>query len=315
MPNSELKVTLTGNGVTVVFNDYGSGTPLWILRNTSRLLSKLGTRHTATPRQTAHGVQDGLSHDDARTLLFEGELHAASQADRKIKERLLRRCVGLPADQSFEGDDGYILAVFEDEDGEEYQCYVKVVDYPSFDIIDNTDPTMRSVDMVLFAKDPTLYSTELTEFEGPESFTGTTFQIQDGDLPTIQDGDLPTIQDMTIVSFTATNDGTTGTPPLITIHGPTSNPVVGNMTSGKTMDFSNSGGLTLLEGERLEIDVAALSCTKFDVSDVETDALGYRTEDSEWIFIDPGDNEMTLFDDTLTDLEAQLEVEFRAAWK
>lgn len=315
MSNNELKVTLVGNGITIVFNDYSSGTPTWVLRNTSRLLSKLGTRQSIIPKQSAHGVDDGLSQDDARTLLFDGELHAASQSDRRDKERSLRQCVGLPVNQSYVDSDGYIRVTFVDEDSEEYQCYAKIVNYPEFDIIDNVDPTMRTFDFAMFAKDPFLYSTTLTEESGTESSLSTTFTIQDGDLPSFKDGALPTVQDDIIAELTVTNDGSAGTPPVITIYGPTASPVVENTTTGKVMDLSYGGGLTLLTDERVEIDVLAGTITKVDSSDVETDASAYLTLDSDWIYIDPGDNVFTLFDSTPGTLAAELEIQFRKTFK
>lgn len=307
----ELEVTI---GSVELNQNLSPGNNFFVLHNTAELLSTLSVRKTDVERQGGHGTEDSLSFYEARILPFDGELHASSQSARITLEKSLRSAVSLPVAQNFADDDGYVLVLFTDEDAIGKQIYAKILEPPTFSLIQRAMPESRRFSFVMYAKDPTIYAQDLTEEEGPESFNTTTFTIQDDDLPEFKDGALPTFQDDIESELTVTNDGTYGTPPTIVLTGPTTNPVITNTTTGKAMTFNRNGGLTLADDtETLTIDVNARTIVKNDgVSD--TDESGKLSLDSEWIYIEPGANVFTVFDDTPAVLESQMTISFRSAW-
>jgi hypothetical protein len=304
--NAELLVCIVGN-VSITFNDFSSGVPSYLLHNTPEILSTLSTRQTKSPRQGAHGVVDSLTFYDDRPLPIDGEIIGTSQADRKTKEEALKQCLALATFQSFSGNDGYLLVKFTDEDGSLKQCYAKIVTPPKFEVIDNTNPMRRSFSFVMMAKDPNLYSQTLQSGSGVETFQGTNFRVVQGSLPTVPFQ----LYQYTVPSVTCVNGGTKDAPPVITITGPTSSPVVKNTTSGLFMDLSASGGLTLLAGEKVVIDVSAYSIMKTDVGGVVTNVSGYLTAASNWISLIAGSNAITLLDSSPTTIAATLTVQWR----
>lgn len=298
MPAAELQIIIGG----ITFNDFSSSN-FYLARNTAELLSTLSTRQTKTEKQGEHGVHDSLSFYNERMLPFDGEIHATSQTQRKTMENALKAALGLPTIQSYAGDDGYILVQFTDEDGQAMQCYAKVLDPPRFEVIDNTDPARRRFSFVMMAADPILYSQTLEEEEGDETVQGTNFMVVQGESPTVPFQ----LYQQTAVSATCTNGGTFGAPPIITIDGPTTGPRVTNVTTGLVLDLD---GLTLAEGESVVIDVGAKTILKND----GTDLSGYLTAESDWWVLEPGDNELTLLDDTPAALEADMTIQWRDSW-
>lgn len=306
------KLTLIGNGVTIQMNqNLHAGQNFYTVSNVKEMLSSMGTRHSETPRQADHGVEDSLSHYGARFLPFEGEIHAQSVAQRVTMEQNLRQCLSLKRSQNQSSDDGYILVQITDDDGEEKQCYAKVIDLPEFSWIAAGQTARSRFRFSMMADDPFLYAQELSEETGPEAVYVTPFTLQDDDLQGLQDDNLPSLQDTISSGITVENIGTIGTSPVIIIHGPTADPIITNETSGKIMDLD---GLTLLADERVEIDVASYTITKFDTSDVESDASSFLTAASDWIFLEPGYNDLNFTDSTPNDLTATIEVEFRSTW-
>jgi len=302
MPANEVKVSITGP-TTVTFNDYTSGTPAYVLRNTPRLLSAVSLRRTSSPRQAEHGVFDSLSFYGERILAFDGEIIGSSQADRFTKEQALRSCLSLRGLQAHDGDDGYRLVQLTDEDGTLKQLYAKVLEPPMTDVIDNSDPSRRAFAFVMVAKDPRIYGQTLHSETGEETFQGTSFQVVEGESPKIPFQ----LYEITLPTATCENAGTFDTPPVITITGPTTSPKVTNVTTGKYIQLT---GLPLADGESVIIDVAAGTIELDD----GTDASAYFAAGSSWFVLVPGENEITLLDATPSVVEAGLEVEWRDSW-
>lgn len=315
MANSYAKLTIDGSPDIELNANLTPGNDMYLWMNWREALSALSTRRSETPKQAGHGVKGSLSFFNPRMIPFEGEIHATTLAQRVQMEQDLRKALALSVEQAYDGDDGYRLLTIADADGNTKIIHAKVLDMPEFALLKEGNLKMARFRFVMIAEDDIfLYDEDLTTTTGPESVLSTNFMIQDGALPTFKDGALPTIKDTIIAIMTVTNLGTEGTPPLIIIYGPTASPVVKNLTTGKEMSLTASGGLSLASGERVEIDVNALTITKVDGGGVETDASAYLTTSSEWIFIEPGANQLTLFDNTPSTLEAQLEVQLRSAW-
>jgi hypothetical protein len=307
----EIEVTI---GSVLLNQNLAAGSDFYVLKDTPQLLSTLSTRKTDKDKQGGHGTEDSLSQYQARILPFKGEIHAASQSARKTMEKNLIQAIGLSVAQDFDGDDGYKLLLITDEDGIGKQIYAKVIEPPEFELLDIAEPEMRKFSFVMYAKDPALYAQILSSQVGPESFLTTTLTVQDGELPSFGDGDLMVIQDTYAATLTATSNGTFGTPPVIVVSGPSTDPRVKNVTTGREMDFSNGAGVTLLSGETLTINVANQTIVKTNTLGAESDQSGALTTDSDWIFIEPGSNDFTLQDATPADLSGQLSVQWRDAW-
>ncbi|MDB5344268.1 MAG: hypothetical protein JWP89_2645 [Schlesneria sp.] len=309
---SALEIAVTIGSVTLNAN-YSPGASCYVLQSTEEILGALKTRRTETPRQGEHSSEDSISFFEPRVLLFKGEMHATSQSQRVAMEQALDSAVSLPRQQSFAGDDGYKLVLITDEDGVDKQLYAKIDQMPQYSVIDDGMPESRTFEFIMFASDIAIYAQELTEITAPESYNSTTFTFQDEDLPTFQDGALPTIQDIQGQILQVNNEGTFGSPPLIVLNGPTTNPVIENETTGKKLSFTRNGGVTLLAGETLTINCAAQTAMK-TASGVSTSVKSKLSLDSEFFDILPGTNSITLFDDSPDDITSQMEISFRSSW-
>lgn len=305
--NNELKVTIVGNGVTLIFNDYSSGTPELLLFGTRELLSGLTSRGSSTDKQSEHGIFDALSQDNGRELKFQGDIETTTQSARRVHERQMNRCIGLKYLQSYTADDGYYLVKFTDEDDVLLQCYAKVVQYPTFSVLDNTDPSRGSFDFIMKTKDPLFYGQTLKTEPGNETALGTNFKTING----VSQQFPFQLYLVTPPTLTLTNEGNTDAPCVITITGPTESPVVSNITTGITMSLTKDGGLVLIAGETCTIDILSGTIVKND----DTDLSGYLSDDSGWIVIAPGQNEIDLTDASPGTIGATLNVEFRDTYK
>ena len=309
---SALEIQVTIGDVS--FNtSFAPGPTCYILTSTEEILGALRTRRSDTPRQGEHGSEDSISFFEPRALLFRGEIHAASQAERVAMQQALDAAVSLPRQQSFAGDDGYKNVLITDEDGVAKMLFAKTDQMPQYSLIDDGLPESRRFEFVMFASDPAIYAQELTDITAPESYDSTTFTFQDGDLPTFKDGDLPTIQDVQGQILEVENEGTFGAPPLIVIDGPTTNPVIENETTGKLLAFTRNGGVDLLSGETLTINCAAQTAIK-TVEGTDTSVKSKLSLSSEFFDIIPGENDISLFDDSPDDITSQMQISFRSAW-
>jgi hypothetical protein len=280
--------------------------------NPSETFSAPGTRQTDMQRQGAHGIEDSLSYYEGRVMPFQVEIHAEDRATLVSMEQALRKQIALSVNQSYSGDDGYRLIKVNDEDGLAKQIYGKLISEVQMEMMQDRRQRVRRCSFVMRADDPTLYEQTLSDDDGPESFNMTSFIFPDSDLPTFKDGDLPTFQDDIYVSVTVNNTGTFGASPLITIDGPTTDPVVTNQTTGVKMELSRNGGVSLATGERIEIDVGQRTISK--IAGTTTDLSDKLSTDSDWLYLTPGTNDLTLADDTTDDLSSQLTVEWRNSW-
>lgn len=300
---NELTVTIG----SIIFNEsIPTSIPasLYLLRQTAGLISGVPIGESNSPKQGNHGIISGLSHYRERVLRFRGELICASQSARKTAQLALEKELALAAMQSYSGDDGFITVKFTDEDGVLKQCTAKPSDRSiEWDILDNTDPSRREFDFEMIAEDPFLYSQTLNSETGDESFIGTNVALIDTDKLALPVGFVV----QATIALTATNAGVVDAPPIITITGATTNPKVTNQTTGV---FIHLDGLTLTTGETATINVNARTIVKND----GTDLSGYMTALSDWIFLQPGDNQISITDDTPDTLAADLQVQWRDTW-
>ncbi len=292
---------------SIAFNDYTPGSAVpdssYLLRKTPDIINNIRTRVGTTPKQSEHGVFDSLSFYSERTMPFEGIIVAPSQLQRVAMETALKQQLSLSSFQDYAGDDGYKLVTLTLEDATEVQIYAKIIDPPRFDVVDSADPKMREFSFVMMARDPIFYGTELKEASGTEGTAGTNFTVRTNDSPTIPFK----IFLQTSLAFTCDNAGTMQSPPIITISGPTDSPQVTNRTTGVFMLLD---GLTLVDGESVTIDVLGKTILK----DNGDDLSGYLSATSDWIYLDPGDNEMSATDATASELELTITMQWRDAY-
>lgn len=310
MPATEIQVTIGD----VTFNtSFEPGATMYLLTSTEEILDALRTRRTDTPKQADHGSEDSLSSFEPRVLLFRGEIHATSQSQRVGMQQALDEAVSLSRSQDFSGDDGYKLVEVVDEDGIAKQLYAKIDQMPRYSLIEDGMPESRRFEFVMFASDPAVYAQALEEETTPESYDSTTFTMQDGAYPTFQDGALPTFQDTLESTITANNTGNYASPPQIVVTGPSTNPIIRNESTSKEFAFTRNGGVSLLAGDTLTIDVAAFTAIKTS-GGVETNVRSKLSLSSKWFDIVPGENVISLMDSTTDDLTSQLDVNFRPSW-
>ncbi len=310
LTNNELLVEILGN-VSVTFNDYGSSTPDFLLTNTRLFLSGLTTRRSKTPRQAQHGVDDSISFDEDRVLNFEGKIFGTTQADRRAKEMRLMKCLSLRFVQSYADEDGYFLIKITDDDLTTFQAYAKIMQYPHFDIFDDTDPTISNFDFSMVMKDPVFYSQDLIESSGGETHLSSNFKVVNNVSMTVPFKLFMSTQ----ATITCENLGNADSPPVLIIYGPTTNPTIENLQTGKILELTKGSGLELLTDERCEIDTLAGTVIKYDASDVASDASAYVSDDSDWIVLQSGSNDLLLEDDSGSTPSATLTVKYRYAYK
>ena len=237
-------------------------------------------------------------------LTFTGTIVGASQADRKAKQSAPEAALRCPAAPDFAGDDGYKLVLITDEDGVQKQCYARLVTPLALSVFD-TCPDLRGIGFVMEAVDSALYGQTLHTATEVRPVTGTNFRIITDVSPTIPFQ----LYGSTTTTCTATNGGTIGAPPVVTVAGPTHAPVVTNETTGKSMSFPS---LTLLAGESLVITVGSGTIYKYDADGVRTDASGYFDASAgQWLIVEPGANDFTLEDDSPDAISATLTVQWR----
>lgn len=303
-------MTLPG-GITIYSNPFVRQ-DFYLLTNPDELLSQLRIDQSTQKKQAAHGVESSLPSYGPRTMPFSVEIHASSYDNLLTMEEALVTSMTLPANPSHTGDDGSKLVQIRTEHGNEVQIYAIPLEKVTPTLAQDSQKR-RLYTWSMFAEDPTLYAQSLSAESAMESFSGTTFKFHDASPLKFQDGSLPTFQDEVTGDFTISNLGNIGSPPTIIIYGPTTDPVITNTTTGKKIELSKSGGVTLEDGEYITINVA----TQDVVEDDDTDHSGKVSDDSdlEGFTIDPGENVMRLTDATPDETEASVDISFRSAWE
>ena len=93
-------------------------------------------------------------------------------------------------------------------------------------------------------------------------------------------------------SDTVTNTGDIATPCTITINGPVMNPVIQNEATGEKIKIIRE----LDAGESITVDTAVPAVVFRDTGGAEVNGFGRVTYDSEFFYLQPGDNKILLAD-------------------
>ena len=296
--DTEIKMTFRGQEFNnTVYTDYV------MLYDIPEGMSSPGIRSNNTEKQGQHGMSDYLSYYNGRNITLTGKIVAQTIAGRKVLEDNIRRIFSLPGIQSASNSGYYTLYI--DESGEIdtpavgeglKQIDVKVSVGVEFSKISG-EGNMRDFIVTLFAKDPTYKSQTLNVENIIEAYEGTSFQLETL-LPV-------TISAQTYNIGTITNSGNFAVPALYNIQGEAVNPKLENTTTGRFMQINE----TVTAGDELIIDV--------ELGTIElngTDVSASMTNDSQWIFLEPGNNSFELTDDTPVSLEATCDVTWRDGW-
>ena len=281
----------------------------YLLENPLEIFSQVNVDQDVSKLQGEHGVIRGIPTYGPRNLPFRVRIKASSYPQLLTMEQALLNEMLLPAIPSFQ-DDGGRQILIDDEYGNHLQTWAVPLDRLNQDVVRRVSQNERAYSFLFYAEDPRLYDQNLTSVTGPESYFTTNFTFQDGSLPTFQDGSLPTFQDVVGNVMTVTNNGAMGSFPVLIIQGPTENPVILNTTTGRKIALTKNGGLTLLEGETVTINEASGEITKSDGSDVS----GTRSDDSQRMVLQKGDNQLTMMDDSSDQLDSILTVQYRAVY-
>lgn len=154
--------------------------------------------------------------------------------------------------------------------------------------------------VTLFAADPRIYSTTLVSgtYDPTDSgLGGLSFPL---DFPLdfdVADGSA---------QLSVDNEGTISSPPVITITGPVTNPIVDNDTSSMSVYTQN---LALTAGSSLVLDMAARTVTLDGVS--RPDLIDVSLTD--WFYIEPGVNLLRLRGSDMASGQTTLSVAFHSA--
>lgn len=166
-------------------------------------------------------------------------------------------------------------------DGSEYaiKC-ISDSGSPSFPQGYNCGEIWQVVILDLVAPDPCWYSYPIDEIHLAGLTGGATFPIEfPASFATM--GSTRAIENL----------GGVPAPVQITISGPIENPVLENLTTGKSLSLT----LEVLEEESVEIDTTygALSCYHVATNGTRTNAMAYLSSDSEFWQLEPGENIIT----------------------
>lgn len=243
-------------------------------------------RQHATPRSSNHGSLDLTRWYDGRTIDLEGQVTGPTiwQDFDTIKSRL---ALGSP----------HILTFTRLGRDDAEQVLVRVASP-----VDNSVDVITSVltwTVSLLAADPRLYGASLK--------SGTydpTAALAGGGMA------VPMVFPLVFTSSTAselylTNTGSFSTPPVLTIHGPVSYPIVDNDTTGESVAVN----YVLGSSDLVVIDVANRSITLNGASRIDL----FVPSGSSWWEMRPGENRIRLRGGSLASGVSALTVSYRDA--
>lgn len=194
-------------------------------------------RQASYSRARRHGAVDNTRYYEGRVIALDGEVWAT--ADKTAVEAFDELKAALML-----GDLAHTFKFRRTGMSEDEQATVIVASELEWQV---TDETFIVWGVSLFAADPLLYaSAEKTGSYDPTTAStgrGISFPLR---FPLVFAGEATT-------HLTVVNSGNFPTPPIFTIIGPVTNPVIDNDTTGESI---YTAGLTLAAGDQAVIDVA-----------------------------------------------------------
>lgn len=110
-------------------------------------------------------------------------------------------------------------------------------------------------------------------------------------------------------SVAADNAGTEYVDPLVRFFGPLTGPAITHLSAGKTLRLTRNGGVSLVDGEYVDVDFRSRTVVKSD----GTNLYNRLDTPAQWWQLVPGNNDVSFSADTWTGA-AHAEVIYRSAW-
>lgn len=196
-------------------------------------------RSVAAARPDEHGTVDETRFYDARVFEVRGEVWAGTAADFWTAVDSLKGAIAL-------GSSLATLTFTREGLGYAERAYVRPASEVTMPLRAGTYYTEWGVTLV--APDPRVYADALTtatfDPNTAASGEGVVFEL---DFPLVFEG-------ASSANVAVSNGGNYETPPVFTVAGPATNPIIDNDTTGKSV---YTDGLTMVEGDELVIDVRA----------------------------------------------------------
>lgn len=239
---------------------------------------RMGVRTTKQNRLGRHFVKSQYSFYEERLMLFKGQIAVFnnSVSDLETMVSNLKQIFALPPLPD-ESNDGFIYLKWTDARGLSWQVRAKVLSDVYIEPIFGV-PFLRTFNLELMAEDGYIYSqTEFTASTTPSYYATVST--------------LPITLPVTLVAgwvddLVVTNLGNFPSPPRLRITGTGAgviDPKIEIVETGKSIELT---GLTIATGRYVEIDIAE-GTIEYDDG---TDYSQYLTNDSDWIYLNPGAN-------------------------
>ena len=235
-----------------------------------------------------HGAYVTSTLTGGRVITMDGRLHGSDSNYPVLRQRF------IAATSNKRDVDGTVfprMLKLYDLDGRDYQVGVirRKLDFA------HELPTTSEWRLELFASDPWIYS---------QDTVSTTLTLPTGGGFTVPVTVPIHFGNATGGSATVTNEGTAITKPVIELHGPLTNPVVTNETTGRRIGLN----LTLLTGETVVIDLKARTA----IQGGATNRMGSLASGFTWWGLPTGPNTLRLAADTYE--AGYAIVTFHSAW-
>jgi hypothetical protein len=248
-------------------------------------------RNLQTQRQDFHGMISKPTFAEGRLISVNGEIFDVNKTNRGTIRNIISDLFVI---ESFPAEvDEFKKLEFTDDDGTEWFLWAKVYNMPRFEH-GRADAIIRFFAQ-LYAQNPLIFS-KIDKSESGIYGVGSWGVL----LPTT----LPIALSAALNSFTCTSAGNFATPAKITITDDIKNPKVLNLTNGKFFKVN----VDMVPGDTLVLDTDAVTATLNGVS-----VLANRADGSDWLFIEPGNNDFVLLGDDF-DIDNQSKAGILIEW-
>lgn len=267
------------DGLSIVINDHTT-TPSQVIALQSYPDFDVDVKTSEIERQGQHGIWDFFSYYGRRNISFEGVIVGDDEADVEAVKQKLGQVLALPT-QPTDTSNGYVTLKWTDANGDSWQVDAKVYRAPTYSR--RLKETFR-VDFrfSLKADDPFIVGqTENTN-------NGTRGYVDNGGL--IVPTDVPFSWNLTNQNvLNITNDGAAFAQTIIRLNGEAAgaitNPVIKNLTTGKTFQVAYT-----IPDENGYIEINSKLGTVVDQDGL--DLSGFITDDSDFVLLAQGVNQL-----------------------
>ena len=274
------------NGITL--NDFTDVNDMFLIQNVPENMGAASIQSDARARRGSHGSNHGPNYYTRRMFSLAGKIIAPDQATRYEREKSLLRAFSLPRNPKDTSGGFYDIQLI-DEGGTVLTAKAKVVAAPKLSK-EVAQPHIRDFIVALELQNH-FWEGEQQQLAGGERIAGTDFFVD----PTFEwvhgAGYLTNLPETT---HKLENTGDHGCALFSVIYGAVSQPCVINDTTGEMFKVDMDVG----GDERLEIDSENGMVFLIDKDGNQTDMSANITADSQWVFLQPGENEIRIEDTT-----------------